>query len=599
MSDKFKLGILAYVAPRGLANADAFFANIRNFPTKHELVIYSDNDYSKEWPGMTKLNGTVEVAKTDTNRMAVNNLVFFTGLRIAANRGFTHVLILEHDCRVGVAGWDEIIWQEFLSKNPEAIMGGSLVVFNPCSFSRKGAELFEELLIGTKPKRFLPLSVFGPNPPGWKRISCVFPNGCFAIYRMDWLLKTFPEITGTPEQYIGLSMKLKTWDYAIGFRLWQEFNEDTYGKVVHLDSAYSGYGNILSTEEERKQWVSEGKIVGVHQIKSDWTGPEPKPMKDLAPPPKLEADIPPVAVPALTPPRCGLLWVTYGKDFEWFVCSAKSYNKFAHGWSRAMCVVPKQDEAQFRPVCEACNVELKPLEEWPDKPFNWHQLQKCCADIHLPDCDIIYHLDADSVFAQSCMPDDWIVGGKVLMPYTPYSAFLTRPVDVDEAATFQGFTGKKIDFSRGQYNWKFAVEFALGHEVERECMAWQPIAHWRFVYEMARKKITERYSKIGFDGYVRSCRDTHPQTFCEFNTLGAIAHKYFEDKYEWWNLQGHPYPFLGKVIQSHSHSGWDAEHDYGNQITDKTINTPRKLMISLGLKGMKPGRPRRLVNQNH
>ena len=78
---------------------------------------------------------------TDTNRMAVNNLVFFTGLRIAANKGFTHVLILEHDCRVGTAGWDEIIWQEFLSKNPEAIMGGSLVAFNPCSFSRKGAAL--------------------------------------------------------------------------------------------------------------------------------------------------------------------------------------------------------------------------------------------------------------------------------------------------------------------------------------------------------------------------------------------------------------------------------------------------------------------------
>jgi hypothetical protein len=289
MSDKFKLGIVCYVAPRGLANADAFFANIRNFPTKHELVIYSDHDYSKEWPGMTKLNGSVEVAKTDTNRMAVNNLVFFTGLRIAANKGFTHVLILEHDCRVGVAGWDEIIWQEFLSKNPDAIMGGSLVAFNPCSFSRKGAELFEELVIGTKAGRLMPFHVCGSPDFARKHEPSIFPMGAFAIYRMDWLLKTFPEITGTPEQYIGLSMKLKTWDYAIGIRLWQVFNENSYQKLVNLETVYSGYGNVLCSEAERRQWLEEGKIVGVHQIKSDWPGPIPNAPKISIPTPQTTA----------------------------------------------------------------------------------------------------------------------------------------------------------------------------------------------------------------------------------------------------------------------------------------------------------------------
>jgi hypothetical protein len=284
------------------------------------------------------------------------------------------------------------------------------------------------------------------------------------------------------------------------------------------------------------------------------------------------------------PKTSGLLWVTYKKDLKWFEFSARSFAKFANGWDFAKCVVPKRDMKAFKPACEANGIELWGGDEWEDKPFNWHQNMKCYADVHLPAADVIFHCDADSVFAKKCSPSDWLPHGKILMPYQNYDAMPNRSIRPNEMTDFM--SGKKIDGSLGAYNWRFAVEFALGRRVERECMRCLPIAHRREVYQKARQLIAERFPAENFDGYVRSCRDKHPQSFCEFNTLGAIAHIYFEDCYEWWNFYGRPYEesgCWGTIIQSWSHGGLDGNCNYGQQVADETINTPRKLFAGLGL----------------
>jgi len=287
----------------------------------------------------------------------------------------------------------------------------------------------------------------------------------------------------------------------------------------------------------------------------------------------------------LAPPKtAGLLWVTYKKDLKWFEFSARSYAKFAKGWNFAKCIVPKRDVKAFKPVCEANGIEVWGGDEWEDKPFNWHQNMKCHADDHLPGADVIFHCDADSVFAQKCSPADWLPNGKVLLPYQNYDTFLRRLIGPDEMSAFM--SGEYIDRDLGQYNWRFAVEYALGRRVQRECMRWLPVAHRREVYQKTRQLISERFPRGKFDGYVRSCRDTWPQSFCEFNTLGAVAHIYFEDSYEWHNIYKRGFPFVGKVIQSWSHGGLNKKIKPGNvggQAAGKSINTPRKLFANLGL----------------
>lgn len=142
-----------------------------------------------------------------------------------------------------------------------------------------------------------------------------------------------------------------------------------------------------------------------------------------------------------------------------------------------------------------------------------------------------------------------------------------------------GFRGLCSDFSRGQYFWKFAADFALGWFVWRETMQWMPIAHYRGVYAKTREIIAARHG-VPFEDYVKGCRNEFPQSFAEFNTLGAVAHKHFEDRYSWRDVHAHNHIFWGKVLQSWSHGGFDKPHDYG---LGRGLETPRALFTRLGL----------------
>ena len=205
---------------------------------------------------------------------------------------------------------------------------------------------------------------------------------------------------------------------------------------------------------------------------------------------------------------------------------------------------------------------------------------QCRGDEHFPEADVIFHVDADCVFASDCTPDDWLPGGKVLLPFTDFHRFLDRPLVPDEDKTFMGFTGKRIDFDRGQYFWKFAADFALGFPVERETMAWMPIAHVREVYAKTREVIESRFRK-SFDSYVRSCRNSFPQAFAEFNTLGGVAHRFFQDRYQWQDVTTQGYPFAGKVVQCWSHGGFHRPHEFGREVGG--YQTPHELFSRLGL----------------
>lgn len=279
--------------------------------------------------------------------------------------------------------------------------------------------------------------------------------------------------------------------------------------------------------------------------------------------------------------RRALLWNTYGGDVEWFKVSARSYRKFAGGWDYAKCIVPNHDKHLFEQPCAENGIYLAGYDEWPGKGFLHHMAMHCMGDLHFPDdVDVIFHIDSDCVFAEPSIPEHWIVDGKILLPFMDFSEFLKMPVQPDEERTFMGFTGKTVDFQRGQYWWKFATDFALGWNVRRETMAWMPLAYTRETYEQTRALLEARHRKP-FQEYIKGCRNEFPQSFCEFNTLGAVAHKFFESSYCWWNLKTHGYPFQGKVIQCWSHGGFDRPFCEGKTI--RSARTPRELFAELGL----------------
>jgi hypothetical protein len=281
--------------------------------------------------------------------------------------------------------------------------------------------------------------------------------------------------------------------------------------------------------------------------------------------------------------KAALLWVTYGRDLPFFEASLRSFQKFATGFDYAKVIVPNVDVPAFQSLCSLTNVCVAGIDEPEGKGMVMHMAMQMLGDTHFPaDTDFIFHLDADSVFNRPASPNDWLVEGKPVIPFRDFEELLTRPVEPDEIQTFMGFTGRRIDFNRGAYLWKFAADFALGWPVVRQTMTRMPVVHHRAVYKTARD-IVERRFNTDIISHVVAGRNQWPQQFCEFETLGAVAHRYYDNMYYWHHLSslGHP---SNPVTQTWSHGGLDATEECGRpQIIAGIPQSPRQYFQSLGI----------------
>jgi hypothetical protein len=264
-----KLCNLAYLPPPRLTGAATFVDNLNACPSKYPLVSYSEHD----WPGVFKLKGDPEDVKKNAvfpdgrrNPYAINNVLWLTGLRIARERGFTHALYLEHDCRVGVKHWDERVYEEFFSIGRPLIAGGNLGTYNPCNAGPEAARRWADL-VSKNTRKNVPIPTYGWLRADAQAPSCVFPNGALAIYDIAWMSQLFENLENT----LNVGSMTSAFDMVLGVRVWDNFQEDSYEVFGHLNSVFSGYGDVLSTEAERLSWLREGKYVGVHQVKSNAT----------------------------------------------------------------------------------------------------------------------------------------------------------------------------------------------------------------------------------------------------------------------------------------------------------------------------------------
>lgn len=277
--------------------------------------------------------------------------------------------------------------------------------------------------------------------------------------------------------------------------------------------------------------------------------------------------------------KTGLLWVTYGKDLPWFEVSARSFKKYGRRFDFAKCVVPNPDVEAFKPHGDNAGISIVGFDQHPEKGMLHHEIMVCCADLHFPEADVIFHIDADTVFACDTTPERFLDGDKPILSFMDFSTLLNAPEKPDEMMCFMGYEGRKMDFFRGQYSWKFAADFALGWSVDRSTMQTWPLQHLREVYPKTRALIASRHG-CSFEDYVFSCRNEFPQSFCEFETLGGVAHRHFNERYHWRNIlaAGH---LPVHLISSWSHGGFDRPHNYAFEYGG--TQTPRQLFTRLGI----------------
>lgn len=276
--------------------------------------------------------------------------------------------------------------------------------------------------------------------------------------------------------------------------------------------------------------------------------------------------------------KSGIFIVSYAKDLPFFAACARSVEKFARGFARAVVAVPHEDVEAFRAV--AGSVEVVGRDEVPGKGMLTHKVAKIYADEYLPDCEVIFHLDSDCVFAAEATPEDWVSNGKLLMPYESFGGLLTNEIQPGEEKVFQSFRGLASELDRNRYSRRSMAEWTLGLTAHCETMLWNPIAHRRAVYAKARKTIADRH-KVPVADYILSCRNEFPFGFPEFLILGTVAQYFFEPDYKWILLQsGAPLPHYKSAI-SWSHGGLDHLNHYPDSLGGPA--TPRQLFSKLGL----------------
>jgi hypothetical protein len=274
-----KLGIFGYCPPAKFQDglSMAFLENLKRFPAKNELILFTDpNPTHPEiagWPGMVFLKADPEKVfprqgfqKSDGTYWAINNAVFLTACQMAVGKGFSHMIYLEADCRMGEAHWDEVIYDEFFSNPVPCVAGGSIVCWNPHAGGMESLKRWEDLIVrSNKEKRNFPIPTYGWGQNKGDKVS-IFPNGALGVYDLKWMTKFFASPDGTWDAQT--FAQKHAWDFVIGEAIWAEFGIDAYDMVCHLKSVYSSFGNLITSEEERLQMLRDHRVSAVHQVKS-------------------------------------------------------------------------------------------------------------------------------------------------------------------------------------------------------------------------------------------------------------------------------------------------------------------------------------------
>lgn len=211
------------------------------------------------------------------------------------------------------------------------------------------------------------------------------------------------------------------------------------------------------------------------------------------------------------------VWVnytTFARDLEWQRYSLESFRKYAKGFSGVTIVVPTWDVDKFlqfeRYSTPECPVLIKNFLEYPGKGFVHHLAMKCYADVFSPEADFILHMDPDCLFSAPLTPESYFENGKPVLVIEPYEHLKTAHPP--------------------RYGWKKVTEEALKFEVSHETMCRHPAVHYSWLYEKTRKHV-ESVHLTPFYDYVLKQKNSYPQTFAEFPTMGAIAVKFFPEKY--------------------------------------------------------------------
>lgn len=250
--------ILAYVPDIPRLYPDAFLRNLQAYKTSSPLILYS----CSRRDGMELIPDPTPI-KNSTNKVAIHNLVFLAGLKIALAQGVKRFIYLELDCRVGCDYWDRAMLEE-AEIHKDMFVAGTPAIYNRTAMSSIQRAYTDQYCSSFKASTGWDVPVF---PSKSKRpIGCVFIMGGGAVYSTAVAADLF---MGFERDSIKKAEKTPAFDLFIGMRCVQLFGVAATRKLPFLTRSFSTYSNKFTTEKERIEMLRSGKAVLIHQVKSN------------------------------------------------------------------------------------------------------------------------------------------------------------------------------------------------------------------------------------------------------------------------------------------------------------------------------------------
>lgn len=250
------------------------------------------------------------------------------------------------------------------------------------------------------------------------------------------------------------------------------------------------------------------------------------------------------AIYAPTVPKVEIFVVTYHKDAEFLKYCLYSIKKFARGFTGVTVVCPDRDHEVIEPVCREWgpeNLTLEMFTEVEGKGMLHHMAIECMADQYCLNCDYVLHFDSDCIFIEPVTPADYFGDGKPVLLMEAYERFK--------------------DKHPGVLRWQKATQEALARPIENEFMRRHPAVHYLDIYPKTREMVEAVHQKP-FLVWALSGQNEFPQSWSEYNLLGAVAYIRARNKYHWINT-GHDLLPKEKIHQNWSHGGLDRPSDTG------------------------------------
>jgi hypothetical protein len=199
---------------------------------------------------------------------------------------------------------------------------------------------------------------------------------------------------------------------------------------------------------------------------------------------------------------------SYPGDFEWLGYCLKSIKKYCSGFRDIILTITEDnvDLAKNSKFLDLSDIKLIPCKKYPIDDYIGQMITKSkCHEFS--NADVFCHIDSDCFFYNKYNASEIFEKNKIIYFYNLYK-------DVGDAII-----------------WKNPVERFLGFFVDKEFMRSFPMCFSRDTYKGIHDYCLEKHNKNLEGWVVDQFQKYNRLCYIEFNTIGAYAFNFQNDKY--------------------------------------------------------------------